>query len=461
MAKKKNKQGTLKSKGTATISGKVSSTFSTVPAFGTLQAAANNTSTKPTTYNTAYHKTYQATSPTQIDAYQQSQAVTDAENRYNGYLNGENRPAYTSKYADTIAALADKIANRKEFSYDFNADPLYQNYKDQYTRQAQLGQANAMGQAAALTGGYGNSYAATAGNLAYQDSMSHLNDVIPELYNAAMNKYNQDLSNQRADLSMYQGLEDTDYGRYRDSVADYNTDRDFYSQDYYNKRNLDYGQYRDTVADTQWTDSYNQQENANAQNYNSQEHWNNKNYNYQTKRDKVADKQWTKEFKENQRQFNKNYELSKKGRASGGSGGGGRRSYGSGRSSHLTKDQAGIYGAIRKFKNGNSTQGEIAWNTINRLGKQYKLSDSQMNYLYYDYLGYGSAPDHKTKGESGEVRNNSKKQKLQTWDDVPGKYQDKVMTAQEYSRSVQENQGKSKYKSYQAYLKAMGKKYGF
>jgi hypothetical protein len=84
-----------------------------------------------------------------------------------------------------------------------------------------------------------------------------------------------------------------------------------------------------------------------------------------------------------------------------------------------------------------------------------------MNYLYYDYLGYGSAPDHKTKGESGEVRNNSKKQKLQTWDDVPGKYQDKVMTAQEYSRSVQENQGKSKYKSYQAYLKAMGKKYGF
>jgi hypothetical protein len=35
------------------------------------------------------------------------------------------------------------------------------------------------------------------------------------------------------------------------------------------------------------------------------------------------------------------------------------------------------------------------------------------------------------------------------------------MTAQEYSRSVQENQGKSKYKSYQAYLKAMGKKYGF
>jgi hypothetical protein len=199
MAKKKNKQGTIKSKATATISGKLPSTIS---GLGTSQAAANNTSTKPTTYNTTYHKTYQATSPTQIGAYQQSQAVTDAENRYNGYLNGENRPDYTSKYADTIAALADKIANRKEFSYDFNADPLYQNYKDQYTRQAQLGQANAMGQAAALTGGYGNSYAATAGNLAYQENMSHLNDVIPELYNAAMNKYNQDLSNQRADLSM-------------------------------------------------------------------------------------------------------------------------------------------------------------------------------------------------------------------------------------------------------------------
>ena len=459
MAKKKNKQGTLKSKATATISGKVSSTPGTVLGFGTFQAAANNTSTNNVTANTTTNKitagkNWNSPNLTPIEQYQQSQAVTDAKNRYNGYLNGENRPTYTSKYADTIAALADKIANRKEFSYDFNADPLYQNYKDQYTRQAQLGQANAMGQAAALTGGYGNSYAATAGNLAYQDSMSHLNDVIPELYNAAMNKYNQDLSNQRADLSMYQGLEDTDYGRYRDSMSDWNADRDFYSNDYNNERNFDYTQYQDRVANNKWVDEMKQNDYQAGKQYTSDWYWKNKDYGLQSKQLKHDISMDKEQLKLQKQQL-------KKASASGGSGGGGRRSSGSGYSSHLTKDQAGIYGAIRKFKNGNSTQGEIAWNTINRLGKQYKLSDSQMNYLYYDYLGYGSAPDHKTKGESGEVRNNSKKQKLQTWDDVPAKYQSKVMTAQEYSRSVQENKGKSKYKSYQAYLKAMGKKYGF
>lgn len=149
-----------------------------------------------------------------IKSYTPSKAVNAAKSTLQ--KTEKARPAaYTSKYGTQITGLADAIANRKGFSYDYTKDALYQNYKDQYQRQAQLGMQNATAQAAALSGGYGNSYAATAGNLAYQENMSALNNIIPSLYEAAYNRYQTDLDNQRSDLSMYQGLDESDYAKYQ------------------------------------------------------------------------------------------------------------------------------------------------------------------------------------------------------------------------------------------------------
>ena len=58
-----------------------------------------------------------------------------------------------------------------------------------------------MGQAAALTGGYGSSYAQTAGQQTYQNYMQQLQEQLPELYNMELQRYNQEgenLSNQFA-----------------------------------------------------------------------------------------------------------------------------------------------------------------------------------------------------------------------------------------------------------------------
>lgn len=50
-----------------------------------------------------------------------------------------NKPGiYTSSYSDQISALMDKINNREKFEYYFNADPLYQQYKNQYTNLGKL-----------------------------------------------------------------------------------------------------------------------------------------------------------------------------------------------------------------------------------------------------------------------------------------------------------------------------------
>ena len=105
------------------------------------------------------------------------------------------------------------IQNGKKFSYDVNGDALYQQYKDSYMRQGKIAMQDAMGQAAAMTGGYGNSYAASVGNQAYQSYLQQLNDRIPELYQLALDRYNME----RQDLYNQYGLLENAYNREHDT----------------------------------------------------------------------------------------------------------------------------------------------------------------------------------------------------------------------------------------------------
>ena len=62
-------------------------------------------------------------------------------------------------WSQSAEDAADKYLNREKFQYDVNEDALYHQYKDLYTMQGQQAMVDTMGQAATLTGGYGNSYA--------------------------------------------------------------------------------------------------------------------------------------------------------------------------------------------------------------------------------------------------------------------------------------------------------------
>mgnify|MGYP004647331253 CR=1 FL=1 len=147
-------------------------------------------------------------------------------------------------YAPVQSAL-DAYNNRGKFSYDINGDMLYQQYKDQYMTQGKQAMMDAMGQASALTGGYGNSYAATVGQQTYQGYLQGLNDKVPELYQLALDKYNQE----GQDLLTRYGLEkdkyDTAYGEWQDAVSRWNTDREYAENAYNTERAYDYGMYND------------------------------------------------------------------------------------------------------------------------------------------------------------------------------------------------------------------------
>lgn len=156
--------------------------------------------------------------------------------------------AYQSKYQEQIDGLLDKILNRDKFSYNFNADPLYQQYKDRYTQQGKMAMQDTMAQAAALSGGYGNSYAQTAGQQTYQGYLQGLNDVIPELRNQAYEMYQDEGNNMKDNLNILQGLEDTEYGKYRDTVNDYWTELNYFYNKFGDQRNFDFNKYASDLS---------------------------------------------------------------------------------------------------------------------------------------------------------------------------------------------------------------------
>lgn len=86
--------------------------------------------------------------------------------------------AYQSQYKPKIDNVLGKLEDMGEFDYDPDADTAYKQYKDQYTRQAQKDNENAQASAAALTGGYANSYGTQAGQTAYASTMDRLDSVL-------------------------------------------------------------------------------------------------------------------------------------------------------------------------------------------------------------------------------------------------------------------------------------------
>lgn len=150
---------------------------------------------------------------------------------------------------DKLDDYVSKYETRDPFSYDFNTDALYQQYKDKYIKQAKMASADVMGQAAAMNGGYGSSYAQTVGNQAYQANLEQLNDVIPELYQLAYDKYNQQGQDMLDMISLLRGEREFDYGQY-------STDRNLAMTEHTNSESYKYGAYRDSVEDEQWQKTY-------------------------------------------------------------------------------------------------------------------------------------------------------------------------------------------------------------
>lgn len=187
-------------------------------------------------------------------------------------------------FSFTKQGVADKVENdylnRKDFTYDLNGDALYQQYKENYINQGKQAMMDTMGQAAAMTGGYGNSYAATVGNQTYQGHLQNLNNIVPELYQLALDRYNAEGQNLKDKYSILASERDFEYGMYTDKYNRLLADRDYYSGEYDSAYNRGY---------TAWNDK---------RTYDTNQYWNEHNAGYTAEQDAIANEMARQQLEE-------------------------------------------------------------------------------------------------------------------------------------------------------------------
>lgn len=170
-------------------------------------------------------------------------AYTDAKDAVSGF--GD----FNFSQNDWLENVKQGIQNYGQFSYNVNEDALYQQAVERYKQMGNLAMQDTMGQAAAMTGGYGNSYAQSAGQQAYQSYLQEASDMLPEYYQMALDRYNmgkEDLYNQYGMLmSEYEreyGLHSDEYNKLLDQLGiakdDYYSGADMHYTEQSNKNNI-------------------------------------------------------------------------------------------------------------------------------------------------------------------------------------------------------------------------------
>lgn len=229
--------------------------------------------------------------------YQQSDAVQQALDMLKQHES--SKPGeYQSSWDEQIKEIWNTIQNRGDFNFEISGNPLYEQYKDQYIQNGKSAMQDYMAQNAALSGGYGSSWGATAGNLANQKYLAGLNDVIPELYEVAYNKYRDEGTDLYNQMGTMMSMDEADYGKYRDRVGDYYTQLQYLANKADGMSQEEYNRYLNDLTSWQADRGYyygKEQDEINLENYL-------KELAYKKEQDALSQTNWEKQFAYQQQQ---------------------------------------------------------------------------------------------------------------------------------------------------------------
>ena len=228
-----------------------------------------------------------------------SDAYTQAMNYTNSLLS--QMSTGRTSYSDQIDALIKEYQIREKFSYDMNTDPLFQQMLSSSMNSGKMAMQDTIGQAAALTGGYGNTYGQAVGNAAYNQYITEAYENLPDYYNLALDAYNMEGEQMLNELDMLRDADNTEYGRlvnaynanynyandmYDREYTEYLNDRNFKYDNYWNEKNFNYNAYQDALAQQNWE----------------------KQFNYNASQDALAQQNWQTQFDYNAAQDQKEWE---------------------------------------------------------------------------------------------------------------------------------------------------------
>lgn len=252
--------------------------------------------------------------------FQSSTAYQDAMAYTNSLL--QQLSSGRTSYTDQIKDLMGQIQNRDKFEYDVDSDMMFQQALASAMGSGKQAMQDTIGQASALTGGYGSTYATSAGNQAYNAFIEDAYNNLPEYYQMALDAYQmegQEMYNQLAmlndaDAAEYQRMYDSwnanfsnaqqmyqnEYGTWQDSVSNAMNSANLQLSEHGQLFDQAYNVYnaQQNYADTLYAQEYQKwaDEVANAMNYanmQNSDYWN------------------TTEFNESVRQYNENLALQK------------------------------------------------------------------------------------------------------------------------------------------------------
>ena len=147
-----------------------------------------------------------------------------------------------TSYTDQVKEMMNKIMNREDFTYDVNTDPLFQQALSSAMNSGKQAMQDTIGQASALTGGYGSTYATTAGNQAYNSYIEDAYDNLPQYYQMALDAYNAEGEEMYQQFSMLNTLDEQEYNR---NITAYDATFDYRNKIY----DEAYTQFRDYKSD--------------------------------------------------------------------------------------------------------------------------------------------------------------------------------------------------------------------
>lgn len=138
-------------------------------------------------------------------------AVTEAD----AYLKSQLEKIQSGKtsFSDQVKDMMSQIQNREKFSYDVDTDPLFQQALASAMSSGKQAMQDTIGQASALTGGYGSTYATSVGNQTYNAFIEDAYDNLPQYYQMAMEAYQMEGDEMYRQLGMLTDADDREYNR--------------------------------------------------------------------------------------------------------------------------------------------------------------------------------------------------------------------------------------------------------
>lgn len=261
------------------------------------------------------------------DALNTPFATSDAYNQAMQYTNQllEKLNSGKTSYTDQIKDLMSQILNREDFEYDVDKDTLFQQALASAMGSGKSAMQDTIGQASALTGGYGSTYATSAGNQAYNAYIEDAYNNLPEYYNMALQAYQAEGQEMYQQLDMLNAADATEWGRTYDTwQSNFANTQQMYNQEYgawqdsinnaYNNANLQLSEHGQLVndaynlyvtskdsADTlyaqeyqKWQDQVNQA--TQLAGMQQTDYWNQTELEYKKEQDRIAQSNWEKEY---------------------------------------------------------------------------------------------------------------------------------------------------------------------